>query len=86
MLPDIFISTVKDIRVSKKTMVRHYCNAYAAIRELNALTKISKSNSVELAEKIALDDCLIAPGIRIPENPFLTLPFSLTIKMKMAFA
>lgn len=55
LLPDIFISTVKDIRDSKKTMVRHYCNAYAAIRELNALTKISKSNSVELAEKIALD-------------------------------
>ncbi len=56
MLPDIFVSNVKDIRDNKATKARHYCNAYAAIRELNTITKIKKSNSVELTEKIALGD------------------------------
>jgi len=55
LLPDIFVSTVRDIRENKTTMVRHYCNAYAAIRELNAITKIKMTNSVELAEEIGID-------------------------------
>lgn len=54
LLPDVFVSTVRDIRDNKTTSVRHYCNAYAAIRELNALSKIMKGNSVELAEPIVL--------------------------------
>lgn len=54
LLPDIFVSTVKDIRDNKTTKVRHYCNAYAAIRELNAITKIKKSNSAEIADKLEL--------------------------------
>ncbi len=54
LLPDIFISTLKDVRDNKTTKVRHYCNAYAAIRELNSLTKIKKDNSIELPEKIVL--------------------------------
>lgn len=54
LLPDVFVSTIKDIRDNKTTSVRHYCNAYAAIRELNALTKIKKSGSLELPEKITL--------------------------------
>ncbi len=56
LLPDVFVSTIKDIRDNKTTMVRHYCNAYAAIRELNAITKIKKSNSIDLAEKIEVGD------------------------------
>ena len=54
MLPDVFVSTIKDIRDNKTTKVRHYCNAYAAIRELNTINKIKKSGSVELAERIGL--------------------------------
>lgn len=55
MLPDVFVSTIRDIRDNKATKVRHYCNAYAAIRELNAISKITKSNSARLTEEIALD-------------------------------
>lgn len=54
MLPDVFVTTVKDIRDNRATKVRHYCNAYAAIRELNTITKIKKNNTVELPEKIEL--------------------------------
>ncbi len=54
LLPDVFVSTIKDIRDNKTTRVRHYCNAYAAIRELNTISKILKNNSVDLAEKISL--------------------------------
>ena len=54
LLPDVFVSTIQDIKTNKTTSVRHYCNAYAAIRELNALSKIMKSNAVELAEPIVL--------------------------------
>lgn len=54
MLPDVFISTLKDIRDNKKTKVRHYCNAYAAIRELNTITKIKKGGPVDLPDKIEL--------------------------------
>ena len=55
LLPDVFIQTIKDIRNNKATSTRHYCNAYAAIRELNAITKIMKNNDVELSEEISLD-------------------------------
>ncbi len=54
MLPDVFISTLKDIRDNKTTTVRHYCNAYAAIRELNTISKIKKSGSVDLPEQISI--------------------------------
>ena len=56
LLPDVFISTIKDIRDNRTTKVRHYCNAYAAIRELNTITKIKKNNTVDLPETIALGD------------------------------
>lgn len=54
LLPDVFVSTIKDIRESAETRTRHYANAYAAIRELNALTKIRKNISLDLSEKITL--------------------------------
>lgn len=56
LLPDVFINTIEDIRENKTTQVRHYCNAYAAIRELNTITKIMKSGSVDLTEKIQIGD------------------------------
>ncbi len=56
LLPDVFVSTLKDIRTNKDKKVRHYCNAYAAIRELNTITKIKKGNAVDLSEKIAIGD------------------------------
>lgn len=56
LLPDVFISTIEDIRSNRMTAVRHYCNAYAAIRELNAITKIKKGNAVDLPEAIKIDN------------------------------
>ena len=56
LLPDVFVSTIKDIRDNKTTKVRHYCNAYAAIRELNTITKIKMNNSVDLPDRMVLGD------------------------------
>lgn len=55
LLPDVFVKTIGDIEKNKKTSVRHYCNAYAAIRELNAITKIMKYGDSSLPERISLD-------------------------------
>lgn len=54
MLPDVFVSNIKDIKDNKTTSVRHYCNAYAAIRELNAITNIREFGEGKLAEKITI--------------------------------
>lgn len=40
LLPDVFIRTIEDIRNNKATQVRHRANAYAAIQELNTISKI----------------------------------------------
>ncbi len=40
LLPDIFVETVHDIGGDVTDRVRHYANAYAAIRELNALSRL----------------------------------------------
>lgn len=55
LLPDVFVSSIEDIRKNKTTTTRHYCNAYAAIRELNTITKIKKSGIDNLPERLALD-------------------------------
>lgn len=56
LLPDVFVGTLKDIRENATTRVRHYCNAYAAVRELNAISKIKKNNLVKLSEEVALGE------------------------------
>ncbi len=40
LLPDIFVKTLTDLRKDGTDRNRHYANAYAAIRELNSITKI----------------------------------------------
>lgn len=40
ILPDIFVKTVKDVSNNDFLEDRHYANAYAAIREMNAVSKI----------------------------------------------
>ena len=75
MLPDVFVSTVRDIRENKTTKVRHYCNAYAAIRELNAITKIKMTNSVELAEKISIDGLFDSQTDADSGNPVFDFAF-----------
>ncbi len=40
VLPDVFIKTIEDIRTDETEIQSLYANAYGAIRELNAITKI----------------------------------------------
>ena len=42
VLPDIFISTIKDMKTSKDEKESLYANAYGAIRELNAIKRIKE--------------------------------------------
>ena len=44
LLPDVFIRTIPNIRSNPRKVLYHYGNAYAAIRELNALNKIVKGH------------------------------------------
>ncbi|MBO5701204.1 MAG: hypothetical protein J6S71_02080 [Clostridia bacterium] len=44
VLPDVFINTIKDISDDETEKLSLYANAYGAIRELNALTKIKTKN------------------------------------------
>ncbi|MBE6660321.1 MAG: hypothetical protein E7605_02850 [Ruminococcaceae bacterium] len=56
LLPDVFVHTLGDIKANKATKTQHYCNAYAAIQELNAITKIKIGGDITLPEKISLDN------------------------------
>lgn len=46
LLPDIFVRSVPNIRENGRKKLYHYANAYAAIRELNAINKVIKGNYV----------------------------------------
>lgn len=56
LLPDIFTHTIDDIARSDRKKSRHYANAYAAMRELNALTKIRLDSNFVIDKKVVLDD------------------------------
>ena len=56
LLPDIFIRTIPNIRDNPRKPLYHYANAYAAIRELNAINKAIKSKGKsELERPIVID-------------------------------
>jgi|GEM_PF-469049 len=55
LLPDIFISTVPNIQDNPRKPLYHYANAYAAIRELNAINKVVKTQ-MPLAKPMIIDD------------------------------
>lgn len=55
LLPDIFIRTVANIRNDSKKKLYHYANAYAAIRELNAINKVIK-DKVQLEQPLIIQD------------------------------
>lgn len=48
VLPDVFINTLEDIRKDDTQIQSLYANAYAAIRELNAITKIKTKGMTPL--------------------------------------
>ena len=62
LLPDIFVKTVPNIRDNETKQHSLYANAYAAIRELNAINKISKGN-------ITLERPMIIDGLFDSNNP-----------------
>lgn len=48
LLPDVFINTIEDIRTDNTEIQSLYANAYGAIRELNAITKIKDKGMAPL--------------------------------------
>ena len=55
LLPDVFIKTIQDIREDATEIQSLYANAYGAIRELNAITKI-KTKGMKPLSPIKIDD------------------------------
>jgi len=55
VLPDVFIKTIEDIRTDNTEIQSLYANAYGAIRELNAITKIKTKGMVPLLP-VKIDD------------------------------
>lgn len=55
LLPDVFIRTLSNVRDNPRKVLYHYANAYAAIRELNAINKTIKGN-IRLESPIVIDD------------------------------
>lgn len=53
VLPDVFVRTIDEFRDQKKQR-SIYANAYGAVRELNAITKI-KGNGLHMSRRIQLD-------------------------------
>lgn len=64
LLPDVFVSTIDNIRDNPSKPMYLYANAYAAIRELNAINKVIKNK-----EKNKLDRPMIIDGLFHSDNP-----------------
>ena len=52
LLPDIFIHTASELSEARRERI--YANSYAAIRELNAITKVMKGFPIDLPEPIKI--------------------------------
>lgn len=55
LLPDVFIRTIPNVRNNPRKKLYHYANAYAAIRELNAINKAVKGN-IKLKKPLVIQD------------------------------
>ncbi len=53
ILPDVFVDTIVDVRHNRQEIYQLYANTYAAIKELNAITKV-KVNGTTL-EQVNID-------------------------------
>lgn len=57
LLPDVFVKTIDNIKNNPRKKLYHYANAYAAIRELNAIDKLSRGKKTEFFNNhIVIDD------------------------------
>ncbi|MBE6666258.1 MAG: hypothetical protein E7603_08595 [Ruminococcaceae bacterium] len=55
LLPDVFVKTIKDVQNNDFLEDRHYANAYAAIREMNAIAKIKDTNGYKPKVPLKID-------------------------------
>ncbi len=56
LLPDIFVNTVPSIGNNTDLVRRHYANAYAAMREINAINKIKLDSDYKPRFPMKIDD------------------------------
>ena len=78
LLPDIFVRTTS-VRNSSASKAQVYANAYAAIRELQAITKVLKGNSIELAEPIRISEARLFDSDRVQKKGESVYDFSFLI-------
>ena len=74
VLPDVFISTVEDIKKSATEKESLYANAYGAIRELNTITKIKTKNFKPLVP-IKIDDIFDSENPELDGKPVFDFAF-----------
>ncbi len=74
VLPDIFVSTLNDIKTSVTEKESLYANAYGAIRELNTITKIKTKNFKPLVP-IKIDDIFDSENPELDGKPVFDYAF-----------
>ena len=74
VMPDVFISTIKDIKTSATEKESLYANAYGAIRELNTITKVKTKNFKPLVP-IKIDDIFDSENPELDGKPVFDFAF-----------
>ncbi len=74
LLPDVFIKTIQDIREDNTEIQSLYANAYGAIRELNAITKI-KTKGVKPLFPVKIGDLFDSTDAQLDGNPVYDYAF-----------
>ena len=74
ILPDVFVSTLKDMRSDSTEMQSLYANAYGAVRELNAITKI-KTKGLKPLSPIKIDSLFDSEKGQPDGNPVFDYAF-----------
>lgn len=70
LLPDIFVSTLENAQNNPRKKLYYYANAYAAIREVNAINKVVKEqNKVQKGGKPVLERPMIIDGLFDSRKP-----------------
>ena len=68
ILPDVFVKTVKDVLNNDFLEDRHYANAYAAIREMNAVSKIKLEPGYKPRVPMKIDDLFDSEDLDNPKR------------------
>jgi len=68
LLPDVFVKTIKDVQNNDFLEDRHYANAYAAIREMNALAKIKDTNGYKPKVPLKIDELFDSEDLNNPRR------------------